>query len=75
MLLRGVLLLIFDWVGRIAALVMAGVTLLAVIIVATLSGLGRASRRPPLGRNKIGKENDHARQEDARPEREGPQGL
>jgi len=56
-MLIGTVLLIFDLVvGRTAALVMAGLTLLAVIILAMLPRLGGASRRrhSPDGQNKIG---------------------
>lgn len=56
-MLIGTVLLIFDLVvGRTAALVMAGLTLLAVIILALLPRLGGASRRrhSPDGQNKIG---------------------
>jgi Family of unknown function (DUF6328) len=56
-MLIGTVLLIFDLVvGRTAALVMAGLTLLAVIILAMLPRLGGPSRRrhSPDGQNKIG---------------------
>ena len=56
-MLIGTVLLIFDLVvGRTAALVMAGLTLLVVIILAMLPRLGGASRRrhSPDGQNKIG---------------------
>jgi hypothetical protein len=56
-MLIGTVLLIFDLVvGRTAALVIAGLTLLVVIILAMLPRLGGASRRrhSPDGQNKIG---------------------
>ena len=55
-MLIGTVLLIFDLViGRTAALIMAGMTLLAVIILAMLPRFGGAGRSPhsPDGKNKI----------------------
>lgn len=55
-MLIGTVLLIFDLViGSTAALVMAGITLLSVIVLAMLPRFNRASRRPhsPDGRNTV----------------------
>ena len=75
-MLIGTVLLIFDLVmGRTAAFAVAGVTLLLVIIIAVVPVILPGNRRehPPTGSYQDqSKGDDHAGQEEARPECQGP---
>ena len=73
-MLIGTVLLIFDLVvGRRAAFIVAGVTLLVVIILAVLPAVLRSSRRGS-GIDQL-RGDDHARQEEAGAKCQGRQGL
>jgi membrane-bound ClpP family serine protease len=78
-MLIGTVLLIFDLViGRQAALIVAGVTLLVVIIIAALPPILRSNDSPLTHKTvsaRSAEGDDHARQEEAWSQCQGREGL